>query len=103
MPKSNTELSEELFTEMRGIIVRSTGMTRVSRALVEELRCAVLRDFSLAGVRARGLTPAELTELGKRGGRPRRGETAEEARIRRGLAPDNGVSDYDDDAVVGGR
>lgn len=98
----NTELTEDLMAEMEQIIRQYLRLPsqKVSPAMLEELRCAVLRDFSLAGVRARGLTPAEFSRQGKLGGRPRAGETAEEARARRraelGLI-DNGINDYDCD------
>lgn len=82
------ELSEELVEELDEVMdsheIRFSGeREELYGALVE----AVRRDFALSGVKARGLTTEiarEQARLGARlAGRPRKGETAEEARMRR--------------------
>lgn len=84
----NSELSGELFDEFDEVMLCYGIKLQGDReefyyALVE----AVRRDFALAGVKARGLTSDEAREQARLGarfaGRPRKGETAEEARMRR--------------------
>ena len=99
MPQS--ELTDELHNDLCEIIA-NYGIYFQDGSVEDffaEVRAAVLRDFSLAGVRARGLTPGDLAQVGRLGGRPRKGETAEEARARREAERgiDNGITDYDCD------
>lgn len=87
MPESEAPVSEELRTDLEEILVEwvETGEQwwPIPPDVHERIRLAVLRDFSLAGVRARGATHQDYVAMGKLGGRPRKGETAEEARLRR--------------------
>lgn len=86
-----TELSSELVVELDAIMddyEDDLGRGADCRdELYVSLVEAVRRDFALAGVRARGLTSEQAREQGKLGarlgGRPRAGETPEEARMRR--------------------
>lgn len=85
MPES--EISEELMEDLQLVLVDwvegNEQWWPIPGDVYERIRLAVLRDFSLAGVRARGATARDFSEMGKLGGRPRKGETAEEARLRR--------------------
>lgn len=87
----NQELSSDLEDELDEIMddyeSELADGSGCRDSLYERLIEAVRRDFALAGVRARGMTSEEAREQGRLGarlgGRPRRGETAEEARMRR--------------------
>lgn len=87
MPESEAQVSEELREDLQEVLVEwvenSGQWWPIPCDVYERIRLAVLRDFSLAGVRARGATARDFSEMGKMGGRPRKGETAEEARLRR--------------------
>lgn len=87
MPESEAPVSEELREDLQEVLVEwvegNEPWWPIPCDVYERIRIAVLRDFSLAGVRARGASHQDFVAMGKMGGRPRKGETAEEARLRR--------------------
>lgn len=104
MPKrrENTPITQELYNELKQILVQGinwevdpTKGDVIPDALYEEIRYAVIKDFSLAGVYARGASHEEYVRIGNLGGRPRAGETPAQAYQRRALERERKKEDAD--------